>query len=49
MDMLRAILALVPAKQLKVQQMDIKGAYLDGFLKETVYMWQPDGFDDGTG
>jgi len=28
MDMLRAILALVPAKQLKVQQMDIKGEYL---------------------
>jgi hypothetical protein len=49
LDMLRAILALVPAKRLKVQQMDIKGAYLNGHLKERVYMKQPEGFDDGTG
>ncbi len=31
-----------------IQQMDIKGAYLNGYLKETVYMCQPEGFDDGT-
>src|SRR5260370_15021925 len=31
-----------------IQQMDIKGAYLNGYLKETVYMHQPEGFDDGT-
>jgi len=29
--------------------MDIKGAYLNGILKEKVYMKQPEGFDDGTG
>ena len=29
--------------------MDIKGAYLNGTLKEKVYMKQPEGFDDGTG
>ena len=29
--------------------MDIKGAYLNGFLKETIYMRQPEGFNDGTG
>ena len=29
--------------------MDIKGAYLNGKLKERVYMRQPEGFGDGTG
>jgi Reverse transcriptase (RNA-dependent DNA polymerase) len=48
MDMLRAILALVIEKGLKIQQMDIKGAYLNGILKETIYMRQPEGCGDGT-
>ena len=49
MDTLRVILALVLIKKLKVQQMDIKGAYLNGILKETIYMQQPKGFNDGMG
>ena len=48
MDTLRVILALVPVKKLKVHQMDIKGAYLNGILKETIYMDQPKGFDNET-
>jgi hypothetical protein len=44
METIRAILALVPIKGLKVQQMDIKGAYLNGILKEKVYMRQPEGY-----
>jgi len=33
---------------LKIHQMDIKGAYLNGTLEEWVYMRQPEGFKDGT-
>jgi hypothetical protein len=43
-----AILALVQEKNMIVQQMDIKGAYLNGTLQEEVYMRQPDGYGDGT-
>jgi hypothetical protein len=32
---------------LHIQQMDVKGAYLNGILKEDVYMRQPDGYTDG--
>src|SRR5271156_872706 len=49
MDTIRAILALVPIKGLKIQQMDVKGAYLNGILKEKVYMHQPEGYKDDTG
>jgi len=48
MESIRAILAIAVAKQLKIQQMDVKGAYLNGILKETIYMCQPNGFEDGT-
>ena len=42
-------MALVPIKGLKIQQMDVKGVYLNGILKEKVYMHQPEGYEDGTG
>jgi hypothetical protein len=29
--------------------MDIKGAYLNGILKEEVYMEQPEGYNNSTG
>src|SRR5262245_7803220 len=48
METLRAILALVPILDLQVQQMDVKGAYLNGILQEKVYMRQPEGYGDGT-
>ena len=48
METIRAILALVPSENLKIQQMDIKGAYLNGTLQEKVYMRQPEGFEDST-
>jgi Reverse transcriptase (RNA-dependent DNA polymerase) len=34
---------------LKIQQMDVKGAYLKGILKEHIYMHQPKGYEDQTG
>jgi hypothetical protein len=46
---IQEILSLVRSKNLRIQQMDIKNAYLNGILKEKVYMCQPNGFDDGTG
>jgi hypothetical protein len=47
-ETLQACLALVPVEGLKVKQMDIKGAYLNGILQEIIYMRQPEGFGDGT-
>ena len=49
MDMLHAILTLIPLKNLQLNQMDVKGAYLNGILQETIYMEQPEGYKDGTG
>ena len=49
METIRAILALVLIKNLKIQQMDVKGAYLNRQLKEKVYMQQPEGYGDNTG
>ena len=46
LEMIRARLAIAPMHKLHIQQMDIKGAYLNGMLKECVYMHQPEGFAD---
>jgi hypothetical protein len=48
METIRAILALIPIEKLKIQQMDVKGAYLNGILQEKVYMRQPEGYEDST-
>jgi len=49
LETIRAILAIAPTRKLHIQQMDIKGAYLNRTLKERVYMQQPEGFANGTG
>jgi len=49
MESIRAILAIAATRKLHMHQMDVKGAYLNGMLKECVYMKQPEGFDNGTG
>jgi hypothetical protein len=40
---------MVPGKKLKVQQLDVKGAHLNGKLTQPIYMKQPTGFDNGSG
>ena len=48
LETIRAILALAAVLDWDIQQMDVKGAYLNGILKEEIYMRQPEGFGDGT-
>ena len=49
LETLRAILALAVQKDLHIRQLDVKGAYLNGMLKEKVYLRQPEGYDNKTG
>ena len=48
-ETIRAILAIAPMQKLYIQQLDVKGAYLNGKLTECMYMKQPEGYDDGAG
>ena len=49
METIHAILAIAPSHKLHIQQLDVKGAYLNGKLKEQVLMRQPEGYNNGTG
>src|SRR5690606_6678652 len=44
---LRLLLALIASLDLCFELMDVQTAYLNAPLKETVYMQQPDGFEQG--
>lgn len=46
---IRFLMALSVKRDLKLYQMDAETAFLQGDLTETVYMYQPEGFEDGTG
>ena len=41
---IRVLLSLAASHGLLVHQMDVKTAFLNGELKEEIYMQQPDGF-----
>jgi hypothetical protein len=43
-DSFRIIMTLVAHYDLKLHQMDVKTAFLNGNLQENVYMTQPEGF-----
>lgn len=45
---IRTILAIAAQKRMNIRQFDVKTAFLNGDLNETVYMEQPIGFSDGT-
>src|SRR6202453_3692744 len=49
LETVRAIIAMSVSTGLHMRQMDVKGAYLNGTLKEKVYMRQPTGYEDETG
>lgn len=46
---IRLILSLAASMKMKLMTFDVKTAFLHGDLKEDIYMYQPEGFDDGTG
>jgi len=48
-ETLRTGLALAAVNKWKLRQFDVKGAYLNGYLDEEIYMRQPAGFDNGSG
>ena len=48
LETIHMILALAVAEDWEIQWMDVKGAYLNGKLKETIYMEQPRGYSNGT-
>ena len=48
MESVRAILAIASARKCELGQFDVKTAFLNGELQETIHMKQPPGFDDGT-
>ena len=46
MESIRILLALAYQLKFKLYQMDVKTAFLNGILKEDVYVAQPKGFID---
>jgi hypothetical protein len=44
MSTIRTVIALAAEKQWKLFQMDVKNAFLNGDLQETIYMDQPEGY-----
>jgi hypothetical protein len=45
LEAIRILLDFYAAKGFKLYQMDVKSAFLNGFLEEKVYVKQPPGFE----
>ena len=48
-ESVRTLLALVAHHDMDMVQFDVKTAFLNGHLDETIFMTQPDGYNDGSG
>ena len=48
LETVRLILVMVSEMNLYMQQMDVKGTFLNGILKKDVCMCQPEGYTNGT-
>lgn len=48
MSTIRALLSVAAAESLHLAQFDVTTAFLNGKLQETIFMKQPDGFEDGS-
>ena len=46
LEAIRILLAFTVSQSIKLFQMDIKSAFLNGYIKEEVYVEQPPGFED---
>ncbi|GKC24312.1 retrovirus-related pol polyprotein from transposon TNT 1-94 [Tanacetum coccineum] len=46
---IRVILLLIACEDYELEQLDVKTTFFHGNLKETIYMRQPPGFEEGTG
>lgn len=45
-EAIRILLAFATSKDFRLYQMDVKSAFLNGFIDEEVYVKQPPGFED---
>ena len=46
LEAIRILLAFASMKGFRLYQMDVKSAFLNGYIKEEVYVEQPPGFED---
>jgi hypothetical protein len=46
LEAFRILLAYACAHNIKLYQMDVKSAFLNGYINELVYVEQPPGFED---
>jgi hypothetical protein len=47
MDSLHNVITIAAVLELEMGQMGIRGTYLNGDLHESIYMEQPEGYEDG--
>jgi hypothetical protein len=46
LEAIRILLAYICAHNIKPYQMDVKSAFLNGYINEEIYIEQPPGFED---